>query len=66
MVQRKAGGYVFRMYDNDHPPLHVHVFLDGREVAKYDLENGGFLDLANPRHAGRIRRALARAGFIER
>jgi len=66
MVQRKAGGYIFRMYENDHPPLHVHVFLDGDDVAKFDLENGRFLELANPRHAGRIRRALAQAGFIEK
>ena len=64
MVQRKVGGYIFRMYDNDHPPLHVHVFLDGREVAKYDLENGRFLELAAQRHEGRIRRALVRAGLI--
>ncbi len=66
MVQRKARGYVFRMYDNDHPPLHVHVYLDGREVAKYDLENRRFLELLSRRHAGRIRRALEEAGFVGR
>jgi hypothetical protein len=51
------------MYDTDHPPRHVHVFKDAREVARYDLENGEFMD-GDPRHFGRIKKALRQAGLI--
>ena len=63
MATWKALGYVIRMYDTDHPPMHVHVFKDTREVARYDLENGEFMD-GDPRHFGRIRKALRQAGLI--
>ncbi len=60
----RFGGYVIRMYSNDHPPLHVHVFKDGRLVARYDLESGRFMPGSDERHAGRILRSLRRAGLI--
>jgi len=62
----KAGGYVIRMYERDHPPLHVHVFRDGREVARFDVENRRFMDGSDSRHAGRIERALEQVGLLER
>ena len=40
----KAKGYVFKHHKNDHPPWHVHIFKDGRELGRYDLENGRFMD----------------------
>jgi hypothetical protein len=46
----KAGGYVIRLYEHDHPPLHVHVFKDSREVARF---------------VGRVRKALKSAGLID-
>ncbi len=64
MATWRAGGYVIRMYAQDHPPRHVHVFKDGREVARYDIENGRFMRGSNPRHAGRIGNALRRAGLV--
>jgi hypothetical protein len=60
----KTGGYEFRMYQNDHLPLHVHVFKDKREVARYDLENGRLMAGSDMRHLGRIERALRRLGLI--
>jgi hypothetical protein len=60
----KAGGYEIRLYQKDHPPLHVHVFKDGREVARYDLEHGLLMEGSDSRHLGRIVRALRRAGLI--
>ena len=60
----KAGGYVIRMYQNDHRPLHVHVFKDGAEVARFDLENGEFMAGSEPRDFGRIRRALTQGGLL--
>ena len=65
MATWKAKGYVIRMYGSDHPPLHVHVFKDGREVARYDLEHGAFLAGSDPRHHGRILRALREVGLID-
>ena len=35
----KRGGYIFVTWIGDHSPYHVHVFQDGREILKYDLEN---------------------------
>ncbi len=60
----RFGGYVIRAYGRDHPPLHVHVFEDGREVARYDLESGAFMPGSDERRAGRILRALQRAKLI--
>lgn len=60
----KAGGYVIRIYLLDHPPLHVHVFKEAGEVARYDLENGRFMPGSDLRHAGRILRALRKTGLI--
>ncbi len=59
----KALGYVIRLYETDHPPRHVHVYRDGKQVARYDLENGRFMD-GDPKHFVRIRAALRQAGLI--
>jgi hypothetical protein len=60
----KVGGFVIRLYDNDHPPLHVHVFKDGSLVARYDLEHRCFMDGSDERFYGRIEKALGKAGLI--
>lgn len=52
------------MYENDHRPLHVHVFKDGRLVARYDLEHGCFMEGSDERHHGRVLSALEQAGLI--
>jgi hypothetical protein len=39
MAKIRRGGYVFITWKGDHDPRHVHVFKDGREVLKWDLEN---------------------------
>ena len=61
----RSGGYVIRMYLNDHPPTHVHIFLDGRTIDRYDLENGKFMDGTAGRHRGRVLAALRAVGLIE-
>jgi hypothetical protein len=48
-MEWKAKGYVFRQYLNDHRPWHVHVFKDGRELGRYDLENARFMELRGKR-----------------
>ncbi len=37
MGRIKRGGYIFVFWIGDHPPRHVHVFRDGRLIAKVEL-----------------------------
>ena len=39
MAKIRLGGYIFIIWKGDHDPRHVHVFKDGREVLKWNLEN---------------------------
>lgn len=34
MGREKRGGYLIEWWIGDHQPKHVHVYKDGREVAK--------------------------------
>jgi hypothetical protein len=52
------------MYENDHPPLRVHVFRDSRLVARYDLEHRRFMEGSDERHFGRVLNAPRAAGLI--
>ncbi len=38
MGKIRRGGYVFITWLGDHDPWHVHVFKDGKEVLKWNLE----------------------------
>lgn len=40
MTKIRRGGYVFWTWKGDHDPPHVHVYLDGRLVVRWDLEKG--------------------------
>ncbi len=39
MGKIRRGGYVFINYKGDHDPRHVHVFRDGKEIAKWNLKD---------------------------
>jgi hypothetical protein len=39
MGRIRRGGYVFLTWKGDHQPKHVHVYRDGRPLAKWDREN---------------------------
>lgn len=39
MTGKKSGGYVFVTYKGDHPPYHVHIEKDGREIGRWDIGN---------------------------
>ncbi|MBW2264529.1 MAG: DUF4160 domain-containing protein [Deltaproteobacteria bacterium] len=39
MSKIKRGGYVFITWKADHSPRHVHVYRDGRFIAKWDLDS---------------------------
>ena len=36
----RRGNFVFLQWVGDHSPRHVPVYIDGRLVVKWDLENG--------------------------
>jgi len=36
----RRGGYVFITWAGDHDPKHVHVFKEGKEILKWNLEAG--------------------------
>jgi hypothetical protein len=38
MPKVRRGGYIFVTYIGDHDPRHVHIFRDGKEIAKWNLE----------------------------
>ena len=40
MTRIRRGGFVFLTWTSDHAPRHVHVYLDGKLVVKWDLERG--------------------------
>jgi hypothetical protein len=40
------------------------VFKDGKDVARYDLQNHVFLPGSETKHFGRIKKALRDAGVI--
>ncbi|OGQ34411.1 MAG: hypothetical protein A3F16_06165 [Deltaproteobacteria bacterium RIFCSPHIGHO2_12_FULL_43_9] len=39
MGRAKRGGYLFEWWIGDHPPKHVHVYKNGREIAKVEIPN---------------------------
>ena len=38
MGKIRRGGYVFITWVGDHDPKHVHVFKNGKEILKWNLE----------------------------
>jgi hypothetical protein len=40
MTKIRRGGYIFVSWKGDHSPHHVHVYRDGRFVAKWNIEDG--------------------------
>lgn len=39
MTKVKRGNYIFKKRLGDHRPVHVHVYRDGCQILKFDLEN---------------------------
>jgi len=47
----RRGNYIFITRKGDHSPRHVHIYLDNKEIAKWDLENKKVME-------GKISRAI--------
>lgn len=63
MGRKKAGGFVFEWYIGDHRPLHIHVFEDGIELGRFDLESGR--PMKDLKMTKRLKKALIAAGFLK-
>jgi hypothetical protein len=35
--REKRGGYIIEWWMGDHLPMHVHIYEDGREIAKVEI-----------------------------
>lgn len=44
MGKIKRGNYVFITWKGDHDPKHVHIFKNGREIGKWNLEKGCIME----------------------
>lgn len=44
MGKVKRGGYIFITRKGDHDPRHVHVFKNGEQVGKWDLEHNQVME----------------------
>ncbi len=62
MGRRKAGGYIFIWYKNDHGH-HVHVHKDGQFLGKVDLGSGR--PDRTMRNFGDIRAAMVQARLLK-
>ena len=38
MTRIRRGNYIFKTWIGDHQPRHVHIYRDGRELARWDLD----------------------------
>ena len=39
MGEKRIKGFVLRAHKGDHPPLHVHILRNGRELGRWDVEH---------------------------
>ncbi len=62
MGTSRAGGFLFKTYKGDHPPLHVHIEKGGREIGRWDIENQRPMD--DFEVTRNLRNALIRKGFM--
>lgn len=64
MSDNKIGGFIFRMYKNDHRPYHVHIIRGSNEIGRFDIENQKSMD-EKLKITGQLRKALKLAGYLK-
>ena len=64
MGKVRRGGYVFITYIGDHDPRHVHIFRDGKEIAKWNLEDWVLMSGAVNRKILKLLEDLVREGAL--
>ena len=64
MPKVRRGGYVFRSWQDDHDPPHVHVYRDGKLVVKWNLERWEPMKGAASARVVRLIRELVNEGRL--
>ena len=64
MGRIRRGGYLFITWTGDHPPRHVHVYRDGRQVLKWNLDAGCVMEGEASRKLLRVMQELIREGKL--
>ena len=64
LAKIRRNGYIFITWKGDHSPRHVHVFKDGREILKWDLENNLVMSGAITSKLLKIIQSLVREGEL--
>ena len=64
MSEKKIGGFIFRIYKNDHHPYHVHIIKGNKEIGRFDIENKRSMD-ERLKITGQLRKALKQTGYLK-
>ncbi len=64
MTKVRKANYVFVTWTGDHSPRHVHVYLEGKLVLKWDLENGAAMKGKPTRRVLDLIQVLEAAGKV--
>ena len=64
MGRLKRGGYLFEWWIGDHWPKHVHVYRDGKEVAKVRIPEMWVLSGQMSKRLRKILEELIREGEV--
>lgn len=64
MGKIRRGGYVFITYKGDHDPRHVHIYRDGKFVAKWNLDAWVLMSGAVNGRIIKILEELVRGGLL--
>lgn len=64
MPRTRRGNFTFVSWIGDHSPYHVHVYKDGRQIVKWDLENGMAMQGAPTRRILQLIKELQEEGRL--
>jgi hypothetical protein len=64
MTRIRRAGFVFLSWRGDHAPRHVHVFRNGRLVAKWDLDGARLMEGTVSARLVRLIRKLQQEGRL--
>ncbi|MCE2486724.1 MAG: DUF4160 domain-containing protein [Desulfurellaceae bacterium] len=64
MGKIRRGGYLFVTLIGDHVPRHVHIYRDGKAVAKFDLDRFECMTGSIDRRLRRILQQLVTEGKL--
>lgn len=64
MGKIRRGNFVFITYIGDHSPRHVHVYLDGELVVKWDLDNSRAMKGEASRRVRKLIEELVQEGAL--